>query len=217
LRTTPDADVRTIARARTLTILRRLDGGRKGLVLLFLYDAGLIEGANPIITLNTADLSDVEFPAGTSSSNVPDIGEGGGVKVSFSGVDLSGANLGGADLTRAHLSRAVLIGADLSKAILHGADLRGANLGITSYNVPPDRPPSASTPTDPTNLTNADLSESFLDETYLAPATLTGNNLNLKGAHLSGAIVSRQQFMQFHLKGTCPSPSSLCRLSNSDN
>jgi len=218
LRTTPDADVRTIARARTLTILRRLDGGRKGLVLLFLYDAGLIEGANPIITLNTADLSNIEFPAGTRSSNVPDRDEGGGVKVSFSGVNLSRANLKDTNLTGAHLSGAILSGADLSGATLQGADLRGANLGVIPFPPPPDRPPSNPLPsTDPTNLTDADLSGSFLNETYLVPATLTGKKLNLNGAHLNGAIVSRQQFVDLFVhvypqstctSAICPLPSS---------
>jgi len=217
LRTTPDADVRTIARARTLAILRRLDGGRKGLVLLFLYDARLIDRANPVIRLDTADLSDVVFPAGTRGSNLPDIDEGGGVKVSFNGVNLSGANLHGANLTGAHLSRAVLIGADLSGATLHGADLRGVNLGVIPFAPPPDRPPSDpltnNVANNATDLTNADLSGSFLNETYLVPATLTGKNLNLTGAHLTGAIMSRQQFVDLYPGRPCSH--STCRLPSS--
>jgi len=205
------------SRARTLAILRRLDGGRKGLVLLFLYDTRLIDRANPVIRLDTADLSDVVFPAGTRGSNLPDIDEGGGVKVSFNGVNLSGANLHGANLTGAHLSRAVLIGADLSGATLHGADLRGVNLGVIPFAPPPDRPPSDpltnNVANNATDLTNADLSGSFLNETYLVPATLTGKNLNLTGAHLTGAIMSRQQFVDLYPGRPCSH--STCRLPSS--
>jgi hypothetical protein len=35
-------EVRTLARARTLTVLPRLDGNRKGTVVRFLYESGLI-------------------------------------------------------------------------------------------------------------------------------------------------------------------------------
>ncbi|HEY9659000.1 MAG TPA: hypothetical protein V6C65_11150, partial [Allocoleopsis sp.] len=38
----PDSDVRAIARARTLTVLRELDSERKGQLILFLAEAGLI-------------------------------------------------------------------------------------------------------------------------------------------------------------------------------
>jgi hypothetical protein len=37
-----EAEIRDVARARTLTVLRGLDGNRKGQVLRFLYEAGLI-------------------------------------------------------------------------------------------------------------------------------------------------------------------------------
>jgi hypothetical protein len=39
-----DAAVRAAARARTLTVLRSLDGNRKGQVARFLYESGLIGG-----------------------------------------------------------------------------------------------------------------------------------------------------------------------------
>src|SRR5215471_1534731 len=39
----PEDEIRTIARARTLTMLPRLDKARKGSVLHFLHEAGLIE------------------------------------------------------------------------------------------------------------------------------------------------------------------------------
>src|SRR5215211_3074777 len=51
-----------VARARTVTVLRRLDGSRKGSVVLFLYESGLVSGLSreeqlPIVPLIGADLS----------------------------------------------------------------------------------------------------------------------------------------------------------------
>lgn len=52
-----DAEVRKIARVRTLTVLPRLDGKRKGSVLQFLYESGLIDKDNIIIYLHGANFA----------------------------------------------------------------------------------------------------------------------------------------------------------------
>ncbi len=52
---------RILARARTLTVLPRLDGGRKGTVLRFLYESGLIHKDGPIIDLRSADFSEAHL------------------------------------------------------------------------------------------------------------------------------------------------------------
>ena len=52
----PEAEVRDIARTQTLTTLRQLDGNRKGLVLQFLYEAGMLKRARDIIDLTAIDL-----------------------------------------------------------------------------------------------------------------------------------------------------------------
>src|SRR5829696_3016723 len=55
-----DDEVRTLARARTLTLLRRLDGERMASVLQFLVEAKLVQRVEeraPIIRLGGADLS----------------------------------------------------------------------------------------------------------------------------------------------------------------
>ena len=49
-------EVRTLARARTLTVLRRPDGERKARVLQFLYESGLIAKDRPVLDLSGADL-----------------------------------------------------------------------------------------------------------------------------------------------------------------
>jgi serine phosphatase RsbU (regulator of sigma subunit) len=45
------SEVRTLARARTLTVLRRLDSDRKRSLLLFLYEAKLINKEEPVVNL----------------------------------------------------------------------------------------------------------------------------------------------------------------------
>src|SRR5215210_4115882 len=98
-----DEEVRTLARARTLTILGRVDGARKRSVVQFLYESQLIQKDKPIVSLSGADLTDA---------------------------DLSGADLRGADLRVADLRVADLRRADLSDARLRGADLSGIR-GLT--------------------------------------------------------------------------------------
>src|SRR5450631_2839566 len=89
-------DARVVARAKTMIALHRLsDPHRKSMVVQFLYEAHLITGKQPLVSLNGADLSGVDLKD----------------------VDLSGANLSGADLNMALLSNS-----DLSDANLSGAD-----------------------------------------------------------------------------------------------
>jgi len=176
---------RTVAQARTLTLLRRIgpeeEGGRqmqteheekdrpgvrleaqqlgsaerKGRVLEFLYKAKLIMDEKSIISLGEADLEDVSLPGADLS------------KASLEGAYLRHANFGprgerttrlsSANLGNANLTLAFMPAADLSSANLRDADLDGTNLrGAT--------------------MTNAE----FDNDTYLTGA-------NLAGADLSGA------------------------------
>jgi hypothetical protein len=97
----PGSEVRTVARAWTLSTLARLDGGRKRHVVFFLYESDLLTGEKPVVSLVAADLREA---------------------------DLRGAFLLGANLSRADLREATLDGANLVKANLGGADLTGATL-----------------------------------------------------------------------------------------
>jgi uncharacterized protein YjbI with pentapeptide repeats len=59
-----ESEVRTLARARTLTVLERLDPSRKKAVMQFLVEAQLVQrvdGRGPIIRLGGADLSGVNL------------------------------------------------------------------------------------------------------------------------------------------------------------
>jgi hypothetical protein len=112
LRTSDEgSEVRTLARARTLTVLRTLDDPRrKEAVIQFLGEAGLIQGGDkrgPTIPLRGADLSRIDL---------------------FGSSVLRGADLYEANLSEAYLSNANLRGADLATANLDGADLATANL-----------------------------------------------------------------------------------------
>src|SRR5215203_478860 len=100
-----DSEVRTLARARTLTVLKRLEASRKGEIMQFLDEADLVRRVGdsaPVIELSRADLRDASLAA----------------------VDLRGA-----ELSTAQLHDATLGAADLSEANLCGANLRGADLG----------------------------------------------------------------------------------------
>jgi hypothetical protein len=109
-----DSEVRTLARARTLTVLSRLDPSRKSAVMEFLVEAELVqsvEGRGPIIRLGGADLSGAEMSGADLS------------EANLSYADLSGADLTEADLPHASLSAANLRGAEVSQADLSYADL----------------------------------------------------------------------------------------------
>jgi hypothetical protein len=124
----PEDLVRDVARARTLTVLHGLekDGARKGYIVQFLYETGLIKGKEPVVelkgaTLHEARLSNVTLiEANLIGANL--------IGADLSRANLSRANLSRANLSRANLSRANLIGANLIGANLIGADLRGAYL-----------------------------------------------------------------------------------------
>jgi len=159
---------RTVAQARTLTILRRLgaesdytalgrsdeerpgvstaaqllgSAERKGRVLEFLYQAGLITNGKTVINLDGADLEDVKLPFEADLSDA-DLSDAILMNASLNRADLTNANLSGArlnnsDLTAAYLTKAYLTGTDLDGAMLPGADLSEAN------GLDPDRLPRA--------------------------------------------------------------------------
>jgi uncharacterized protein YjbI with pentapeptide repeats len=134
-----DSEVRTLARARTIAVLGRLDPSRKTAVMQFLVEAELmqkVDGREPIIRLAGADLRG----AGVGISGGPVRG-GRLVRTNLSGANLNLANLDNAKLFQTNLSganrnTARLSGADLRWANLEGAGLPGANLrgvrGVTN-------------------------------------------------------------------------------------
>jgi hypothetical protein len=108
----PGDNLSTVVRAQTLSVLEGLDPDRKRILLLFLYESGLIYERKLVVRLVAASLREANlFGAKLRNAN------------------LSGANLSEANLGEANLSRAVL-----SRAVLGGADLRGA-VGTTDEQI----------------------------------------------------------------------------------
>ena len=127
-----DEEVRKIARVSTLTVLRRLDAERKGNVLRFLHESGLVDKDKRIIDLSGADLSG----AGLSrvDLHLADLSLAHLFNADLHGADLHGADLRLADLSGANLSLAHLFNADLSGADLSRASVTPEQLG-TAYSL----------------------------------------------------------------------------------
>lgn len=186
------SEARTLARARTLTILSRLSSDRKKRLLQFLYEAYLIKEANPVVDLDGAALRGLDL-SGNNLSGGPfliktQLGSG---RSSIVGQPDNAASLSGANLSDANLERSLLIGTnlsgtDLSDATLSVADLSYANLSGAV-------------------LKGADLSHIALEEANLSGADLSHTNLssaNLKGAKLSFAADPRFGGSALEVAGT---------------
>ena len=155
LRIAPEGDeVILLAKTRTLATLRSLDGVRKGLLVRFLNEAGLINKDNPIIYLREADLEGAVL-SGTNLSGA-NLSGARLVKAELSASNLSESRLSGVDLRGAGLCSAYLFEAALFEADLQGADLSGADLSGANLN-------SA-------NLTHAQLEQANLRWTDLTDA-----------------------------------------------
>jgi uncharacterized protein YjbI with pentapeptide repeats len=168
-------EVQLLARARTVTILRRLDSARNRDILQFLREARLVpsnkyEIQEHIVRLDNSNLSKADLRGANLDS-----------------FDLHGTDLSGADLRDARLPWSYLPYAKLNGANLRGAYLRGD----------PDQSGDA-------NLSDADLSDANLSEAdlsydNLSSANLQGANLTdteLRGADLSDAKVTSEQLAE---------------------
>jgi hypothetical protein len=150
---TSDDSPRVVARARTLTLLPRLDGDRKGRVVHFLYESHLISGKGMGFLSGPVD-----FVGRTRTQlNKADLRG-----ANLSGAYLFGANLHGADLRGAKLA-AHLWKADLSYTYLNEADMRGALRDADLSDA---------------DLSGANLSGADLSGANLSFAHLSGANLN---------------------------------------
>ena len=174
------AEVRTIARAQTVTVLSHLDSLRKQSVLQFLKEASLIDNDKCIIELNAADFSKLHLH-----------------KAWLVGVKLDGANLSGADFVNVYLNNANLNGANLSEANfsvtsfidadLRNADLRNAKLSGANL---------AGAKLGEAKLSGADLSGAMFTRATLSGADFSNADLtgaNLYKADFSGANNLTQQ------------------------
>jgi uncharacterized protein YjbI with pentapeptide repeats len=168
-------EVQLLARARTVTILRRLDSARNRDILQFLREARLVpsnkyEIQEHIVRLDNSNLSKADLRGANLDS-----------------FDLHGTDLSGADLRDARLPWSYLPYAKLNGANLRGAYLRGD----------PDQ--SGDADLSDADLSDANLSEADLSYDNLSSANLQGANLTdavLRGANLSNAKVTSEQLAE---------------------
>ena len=158
-------EIRTIARASTLGVLRNVNALRKGQVVQFLYETRLITTPDPIIDLDGANLQGMVLDS----------------------ADLHEAHLAGTDMSEARLDHANLSGADLTSCNLIEAQLRRANL---SQVVAPGAFFSAAH-LQGAVLESAVLSNGLLNNAALDQADL--RQADCRGANLIGADLSQAQ------------------------
>ncbi len=239
LRESPeDAQVRKIAQARTLTVLRGLDIVRRGRVLQFLYESDLLAKDKCVIDLGRANLREsLLFDAylveadlrgadlrgadlrGTDLRKAclrgadlreANLGRANLREADLGRADLGGANLREADLGRVYLGEAYLSGAELSGADLRKADLSEADLGRANLSGANLTGASLGRAyLSKANPRGADLIEANLSEAYLGEADLS--DASLKDADLSGANLGRANLKGTNLSGACLSGASLLR------
>ena len=114
----PDAQVRNVARVRTITVLFQLDARRIEYVLAFLRDSHLIsiDLDKSIVNLSQADFR----------------------TINFGGINLSELNLSGTDLSKANLRETNLESADLSGVCFLGlilAKLTSSRPNLAQYTI----------------------------------------------------------------------------------
>lgn len=198
-------EVRDIARARTVTILRGLDADRKASVLQFLYESSLID----IIDLHEANLSDVKLVTArlhNASLNRANLSRAILSRAILSKSSLQAANLRNADLSLSDLTQADLQGAILKDTHIGGATLKGTKLSTADLSG--------------ANLSGADLSESDLSRANLSGADLRACDLsgaNLSRANLSRANLSNANLNAAVLRGAIYSPIQLKTAISYDN
>ena len=184
---------RSVARARTHTVLSELDGRRKGIVLTFLYESRLIDRESSFVCLSRTDLSKANlYKSDLRRANLrqANLSEAFLRKVNMFETSLTGARLSHSNLIGASLYRSSLVLADLSDARLTSADLSEADLSGASLV-------SA-------RLVRANLERAILVGTNLSGADLSYANLSgsdLSGANLQGADLSHCDLSNAYLFG----------------
>jgi uncharacterized protein YjbI with pentapeptide repeats len=194
----PDDEVRTVARARTLTMLPRLDPGRKKSVADFLSDSNLLF----LINLDYADLSGITYgnvrPLDNFTLNHANCSHTKFCNVEGENITLKNTNFSWATLSHVKAPHANLQQSYFCHAHLSHVDLRDSNL--TNVNLQETYLEHVILSN--ANLSEADLRGAKLSNTDLSNADLRRANLsnvdfrttNLQGANLSGANLNGAKF-----------------------
>lgn len=193
LRTTKKAEVRDVARTRTISVMRGLDVKRNNLVLQFLSEARLVVDGKSILCDAQMEGMNLQM-------------------LRFDGVNMQGAFLRNANLQGANFYQANLLGSFLRGANLQGARMVQANLqGADLWRANLQYALSAEVDFTGASLGEVNLQDAFLADANLKRASLLGADLksafllnanlegtilsqaNLEGANLQGAKVTREQ------------------------
>ena len=177
----PGSPVRAIALARTDTAVRNLDGPRRGILLRYLWEAGLIRRPRPIVYLHKVNLK------GAVLANAYLYGADLGTD-NLMGADLQAADLHGANLKWANLDGAKLIRADLS--CYSGNQIDYAQVAPGASHVAPTLASEHLK-----SITCADLANATLNGANLYGANLIGANLigaSMAEVNLTGAIYNSE-------------------------
>jgi uncharacterized protein YjbI with pentapeptide repeats len=195
-----DSEVRTLARARTLTVLGRLDPSRKTAVMQFLVEADLVQrvdGREPIIRLAGADLRGARVRVSGAPLSIANLHGADLQGADLHSADLSGAKLSNADLSVTLLSNAELYDANLNDAKLWSALMNGAKLSRSKLNGVDLRMADLSN----ANLSEADLSGAKLYEANLSDAKgITNEKLEQQVGALERATMPNGQKYEDWLK-----------------
>jgi uncharacterized protein YjbI with pentapeptide repeats len=173
----PSDEVRTVARAQTLTVLRRLDSDRKLIVLRFLFESSLLS----IINMDDAELSGIRYinlrprEANDLKSLILQYAD-------LTHADLENLQMEHGSLYDSNLSFSTLINLIVSSSNLNNVNLSHAIVSNTDFSN------SLFVGAD---LSSADLSNVILRNTDLSNAILSGAELD--NVDLSGAKVTCKQ------------------------
>jgi len=216
-KTTSNTEVRSVARARTLTAVRSLDGKRKAAVLQFLFEAGLLgreelKEEDAIVDLTGADLQGIELQAAdwvqtrTITKGLPP-----NVRRYLSSIDLNWDQWRMLTTLPEGVLKKLAERKNISREFLASADyFLDFSLRIDRIFLDRDRRLMEGrvwrivhdgganlerihlkgTNLSEAHLQGADLAKAHLEGTYLVQAHLEGANLkeaHLTGAHLEGA------------------------------
>jgi uncharacterized protein YjbI with pentapeptide repeats len=186
--------VRTLAQARTSTVILRLDAEHNESVTRFLSNSGLAMRSDPSGALITGPAVGSEVGREASARLLW------GITLShatLSNAQLSDADLNIADLRGADLSNAFLFHANLSVANLRGADLSNAYL----YNANLSDAEMYSADLSGAEMHSADLSKADLSKADLAGAKgITSEELEQQARSLEGATMPNGQKYEDWLK-----------------
>lgn len=117
--------VRDVAQIHTLTTLHRVDPERKGSIISFLNNAGLINTDDTLVSLEYADLYEADLKGQT-------LDKANFCKAVLTKADFRACKLKGVDFTDAKMDNAILRNADLATAILN--EPKSTKLENASYD-----------------------------------------------------------------------------------